>query len=89
MPELAGRYFEFGDLTAGVERTVRQPVGASLAGPVIRDKYRIGADGFHQHGLEGYLIPPRSHRDPIPILYLILLCEPWMDFEPRIWILIE
>src|SRR5260221_14506090 len=87
--ELARGYFVLGNLAAWVEGSVRQSVRASPIGPMVRDEHRIRADCLHHHGLQGDLASTRRHVHPISVLYLALLSETGMDFQPWIWILLE
>src|SRR4029077_10538104 len=87
--KLARGYFVFGNLAAWVERAWRQSVRASPAGPMVRDEHGVRTDRLHHHGLQGDLASTRGHGHPISVLYLALLSETGMDFQPWIWILLE
>jgi hypothetical protein len=56
---------------------------------MVRDKYCIRTDRCHYHGLQGDLASTRGHGHPVAVLYLVLLSEAGVDFQPRIWILLE
>jgi hypothetical protein len=56
---------------------------------MVRDEYCVRTDRRHYHGLQGDLASTRGHGHPVAVLYLGLLSEAWMDFQPWIWILIE
>src|SRR5580698_1350773 len=87
--QLARGHFVLGNLAAWIERAMRQPVRASPAGPVVGDEHRIRANRLHHHGLQGDLVATRGHVDPDSVIYLALLGEPGMDFQPWIWILLD
>jgi hypothetical protein len=79
--ERARGYLELRNLAARVESAVRHPIRASLASPVVEDRQGIRANGLHHHCLQGHVVSARGYRDPIPILYLILLREARVNFE--------
>jgi hypothetical protein len=56
---------------------------------MVRDEYCVRTDRLHYHGLQGDLASTRGHGHPVAVLYLGLLSKALVDFQPRIWILLE
>jgi hypothetical protein len=56
---------------------------------MVGDEHRIRANRLHHHGLQGDLVSACGHGDPISVIYLVLLSETRMDFQPWIWTLFE
>jgi hypothetical protein len=56
---------------------------------MVGDEHRVWTDGLHHHGLQDDLASTRGHSHPISVLYVALLSEARMDFQPWTWILLE
>src|SRR5690349_11717760 len=65
-------YFELRNLATRVESAVRQPVGAALTGPMVRNEDRVRANGANHHRLRGHLAAPRRHFHPVAVLDTVL-----------------
>src|SRR5690242_10774556 len=66
-----------------------QTVRAAPAWPVIGNKDGVGANRFHNHGLQRYVATPGSDRDPVTILDAVLFRQSRMNLHARIGKLVE